>query len=107
MIKKFILCVCDFGGINFLSVIGRDKVAYFWDENYSGKIVDGIEVIYINELEEIHKVYKVVPRTYFREFWNSLHEKFHVMYILCDSLQKINQYKEYLEIFTAPIPFSI
>jgi len=29
MIKKFILCVCDFGGINFLSVIGRDKVAYF------------------------------------------------------------------------------
>ena len=60
MVKKFILCGCDFGGIEFLSVIGRDKVAYFCDENYSGKIVDGIEVISINELVEIHKAYKIV-----------------------------------------------
>ena len=39
-------------------------------------------------------------RTYFRDFWNLLHEKFHVMYILRDSLLEIERYQESLEIFT-------
>ena len=60
MNKKFILCGCDFGGREFLSVIGRDKVAYFCDENYIGKVLDGVEIISFNELTEIHKAYVVV-----------------------------------------------
>ena len=39
-------------------------------------------------------------RTYFRDFWNLLHEKFHVMYILRDALLEIERYQESLEIFT-------
>ena len=38
-------------------------------------------------------------RTYFRDFWNLLHEKFHVFYILRDSLREIERYQETLEIF--------
>ena len=60
MNKKFILCGCDFGGREFLSVIGRDKVAYFCDDNYSGKILDGIEIISLQELVDIHKAYVVL-----------------------------------------------
>ena len=39
-------------------------------------------------------------RTYFRDFWNLLHEKFHIFYILRDSLLEIERYQETLEIFT-------
>ena len=60
MNKKFVLCGCDFGGREFLSVIGRDKVAYFCDDNYSGKFIDGVEIISFSELLEIHKAYEIV-----------------------------------------------
>lgn len=39
-------------------------------------------------------------RTYFRDFWNMLHEKFHVYRIVCDGLYEIDHYSELLEIFT-------
>ena len=39
-------------------------------------------------------------RTYFRDFWNLLHEDFRVFYILADSLMEITNYRETLEIFT-------
>ncbi|HAP19659.1 MAG TPA: FkbM family methyltransferase [Lachnospiraceae bacterium] len=39
-------------------------------------------------------------RTYFRDFWNMLHERFHVYRIVCDGLYEIDSYTELLEIFT-------
>ena len=74
MHKKFILCGCDFGGREFLSVIGSDKVAYFCDDNYSGKILDGIEIISFKELVDIHKAYVVLitNRTLANQFAEAL-----------------------------------
>ena len=38
-------------------------------------------------------------RTYIRDFWNLLHEKFRMFYMLTDSLMEIQNYKESLEVF--------
>ena len=60
MIKKFILCGCESGGREFLSVVGENRTAYFCDDKYKGQLIDGVEVIGFDELQEIHKAYNVV-----------------------------------------------
>ncbi len=39
-------------------------------------------------------------RTYFRDFWNLLHERYHVYRIVIDGIYEITRYEEQLEIFT-------
>ena len=39
-------------------------------------------------------------RTYVRDFWNLLHDKFRMFYMLADSLREIVNYQETLEVFT-------
>ena len=60
MKKKFVLCGCDAGGREFLSLTGRENTAYFCDDKYKGQVVDGVEIIGFDELKEIHKAYDVV-----------------------------------------------
>ena len=60
MNKKFILCGCENGGREFLSVVGEKRTAYFCDDKYRGKFVDGVEVISFDELVEIHNAYDIV-----------------------------------------------
>ena len=60
MNKKFILCGCDAGGREFLSVVGTNRTAYFCDDKYKSQLIDGVEVIGFDELQEIYKAYNVV-----------------------------------------------
>lgn len=60
MTKKYVLCGCNFGGREFLSVIGREKVAYFCDDNYAGQWLDGVEIISTADLAKIYGAYEVI-----------------------------------------------
>lgn len=46
-------------------------------------------------------------RTYFRDFWNLLNDSYHIYRILKDGLMEINQYNEYLDIFTCTNYFAM
>ena len=60
MKKKYILVGCENGGVEFSSLIGKENVAYFCDNKYQGKFVNGVEIISLQDLRKIHSAYDVV-----------------------------------------------
>ena len=77
MRKKYVLVGCDPGSVLLLSVFGKEKVAYFCDDNHQGKIIDGVEVINSQELKSIHAAYEVlITNEYLADSLNKMHVAF-------------------------------
>lgn len=77
MRKKFILVGCDAGSILLLSVLGKENVAYFCDDNHQGKLLNGVEVIHSQELKSVHAAYEVlITNEYFADSLTKMHIAF-------------------------------
>lgn len=60
MRKKYVLVGCDADSVLLLSALGKENVAYFCDDEYQGKTIEGIEVISLQDLKTIYPAYEVL-----------------------------------------------